>query len=72
MKHQKCTFLQLTARDRMRSEDKREQLKANNIIVGIQTYQQQCFKHAQRMPSEHLQRQACFYRPQERHDIGWK
>ena len=32
--------------------------------MEIQTYQQQWFKHVQRMTPEHLPRKACLYRSQ--------
>lgn len=62
--------LGVTLRDRMRSEDIRKELKTTNMVEEIHTYQQQWYMHVQRMPPDRFPRQACFYQPQGRRDIG--
>ena len=60
----------VTRLDRLRNVDIRAQLMENNIIEEVQYYQKEWKDHVLRMPPSRYPRQALFYQPSGRRNIG--
>lgn len=64
------SMLGVTRRDKLKSEDIRKQLKCERMVEEIQKYQNTWYNHIKRMSPGRLPRQAYFYKPTGRRDVG--
>lgn len=60
----------ISLRDRKTSNEIRDKLKTKNIIDEIKEYQKNWQQHVERMPLDRLPRQAYFYQPTGKRDLG--
>jgi hypothetical protein len=60
----------ITLRDRIKSEKIRKQWKVEEIIDGIQNYQQKWNQHVLTMPENRLPRKSLEYQLQGKRDLG--